>query len=537
MSAILSADDLNDFISPGVACIKPVPETKPRDNGANVGDEFEIEVDLEGNTLEVGKDGTKTTLSAAQISLADCLACSGCVTSAEEVLVAQHSHEELLKAITKQDGKLFVASVSHQTRASLAVAYQKSIEEVDRVLVDLFVEQMGFVHVVGTSLGRKISLMEEAMSVIQKRAAEVKGRNGPTLSSICPGWVLYAEKTHPYVLPYVSNVKSAQQITGCLLKTLTSQQHDISRADIYHLSVMPCFDKKLESARKEENGDDETVDVDCVLTAKELVTLVEQSDKYSFRWSGNDLAGSDITSFYESAAPKNWPFIEYSWSNDEGSASGGYAYNYLDTVRRLKLAENPQLSPEQFSIENVNGRNSDIVEIRLIQEGTPIAKAAIVNGFRNIQNLVRKLKPVGGKSGTIEKKVNPLVARRRARKEGAASSTTTTVSSRGGSNGGDTADASACDYVEIMACPGGCINGGGQISAPAETVSKEWLQKSLEAYHDIPTVQSDKMSGLKSWSAQFCSDFGISEDRLVRTWFKEVEKPTDPNAILLGAKW
>lgn len=29
MSAILSADDLNDFISPGVACIKPV-ETLPQ---------------------------------------------------------------------------------------------------------------------------------------------------------------------------------------------------------------------------------------------------------------------------------------------------------------------------------------------------------------------------------------------------------------------------------------------------------------------------------------------------------------------------
>lgn len=28
MSAILSADDLNDFISPGVACIKPI-ETLP----------------------------------------------------------------------------------------------------------------------------------------------------------------------------------------------------------------------------------------------------------------------------------------------------------------------------------------------------------------------------------------------------------------------------------------------------------------------------------------------------------------------------
>lgn len=29
MSAILSADDLNDFISPGVACIKPI-ESLPR---------------------------------------------------------------------------------------------------------------------------------------------------------------------------------------------------------------------------------------------------------------------------------------------------------------------------------------------------------------------------------------------------------------------------------------------------------------------------------------------------------------------------
>lgn len=35
MSAILSADDLNDFISPGVACIKPVetlPATKQVEN-------------------------------------------------------------------------------------------------------------------------------------------------------------------------------------------------------------------------------------------------------------------------------------------------------------------------------------------------------------------------------------------------------------------------------------------------------------------------------------------------------------------------
>lgn len=31
MSAILSADDLNDFISPGVACIKPVETLPPKE--------------------------------------------------------------------------------------------------------------------------------------------------------------------------------------------------------------------------------------------------------------------------------------------------------------------------------------------------------------------------------------------------------------------------------------------------------------------------------------------------------------------------
>lgn len=34
MSAILSADDLNDFITPGVACIKPV-ETLPKKESQN----------------------------------------------------------------------------------------------------------------------------------------------------------------------------------------------------------------------------------------------------------------------------------------------------------------------------------------------------------------------------------------------------------------------------------------------------------------------------------------------------------------------
>ncbi|KAF4975916.1 hypothetical protein FZEAL_7389, partial [Fusarium zealandicum] len=79
MSAILSADDLNDFISPGVACIKPVetlPAAPPPQSQS-----LETEVTLDG------QKPAANTNAPAEISLTDCLACSGCVTSAEAVLV------------------------------------------------------------------------------------------------------------------------------------------------------------------------------------------------------------------------------------------------------------------------------------------------------------------------------------------------------------------------------------------------------------------------------------------------------------------
>lgn len=45
------------------------------------------------------QDGGTQKLERARISLDDCLACSGCVTSAETVLITQQSHEELQKIL------------------------------------------------------------------------------------------------------------------------------------------------------------------------------------------------------------------------------------------------------------------------------------------------------------------------------------------------------------------------------------------------------------------------------------------------------
>lgn len=542
MSAILSADDLNDFISPGAVCVKPPTSDDSSSKKENNSGDVEVQVDKEGNMLDVSKiDGTSSNLSPAQISLSDCLACSGCITSAEEILVAQHSHNELLKALETNKDKQFIASISHQSRASIATAYNISIEDADRLLINLFINQMGFKAVIGTSLGRKLSLINEAYNIIQRK--EQEDFEGPLLSSICPGWVLYAEKTHPYILPKLSDIKSPQQITGCLLKNLMADDLGINKENIFHLSLMPCFDKKLESARPEKEGAEanDYKDVDCVLTAKELVTLIEQ-DNNAFQFippNVNDIITSSIpiTELYKKVAPPSWPLVEYSWSNDSGSASGGYSHNYLSIMKNHLLLKDPlKYAEENFQVKIVYGKNSDMYELRLMYGNETVASAAVVNGFRNIQNLVRKFKP--NAQGRTSGKLNPLVARRRARLK------TSGIKSGASDNEEEVADASKCDYVEVMACPNGCINGGGQISNPQQILEKDWLLKVLENYNSIPaldlsskTVSVSLVPDLIEWSKQFSTKHNINESRLFRTWFKEVEKPTDPNSILLGAKW
>lgn len=83
------------------------------------------------------------------------------------------------------------------------------------------------------------------------------------LSSVCGlyiGWVCFAEKTHPEVLPFISSIKSAQAIMGVIVKNnvfrslllggdTAAAVHSSATKKVFHVSIQPCFDKKLEASR------------------------------------------------------------------------------------------------------------------------------------------------------------------------------------------------------------------------------------------------------------------------------------------------
>ena len=463
------------------------------------------------------------------------------MTSAEAVLVQLQSHNEVLSTLdtykslnapwlaqngtngmtnghAHTDGcnghhaeeKLFVASVSPQARASLAAVFNVSEEEAGNMITQLLSGPSGlkagghqgsaFTWVIDTNVVREACLVaaaDEVATALSPETAKTPSKpgsegainttpKGPILTSACPGWICYAEKTHPYVLPHLSRLKSPQALTGTLLKSVLSQRYNIAPSQIWHLAIMPCFDKKLEASRSEltstawlpnHDPSDPVRDVDCVITARELLSLASARN-ISF----SSLPRTPLTDRTPFPDPTLDAFLfpstqtsRANQSRDSGS-SGGYLYHILQTY---------QTAHPGSTISVSRGRNADVVEYSLTQGDETIIRMARFYGFRNIQNLVRRLKPAkasrlpGGKTGAVRRPP------------------------------GKNAPVETKDYayVEVMACPGGCTNGGGQVKVtevdevrrleaggdqelieerevvkPGPKEQKEWLARVDEAY-------------------------------------------------------
>ena len=510
MSAILSADDLNDFINPGVACIKPVETLLQQQQQPGQASANEYEVTTEDQVF------ASQPPPPAQISLTDCLACSGCVTSAEAVLVSLQSHSEVLHTLDEYselrgpwagrcndvDGasargeKLFVASVSPQTRASLAATYNVSEREAGYLISQLLSgpyglraggqHRSGFTWVIDTNVTRELALVAGADEAAQALQAPNGALKKPVLTSACPGWICYAEKTHPHILPHLSKLKSPQALAGTLIKSVLTKKYGIAPEQIWHLAVMPCFDKKLEAFRAELtsktwHGQDSGAvrDVDCVITARELLMLAE-SRNVSFPCLPRSPLSKQFAPAFPDTIINNYLSSRRRPANrpkeaesGEIGTSGGYLYHVLKTQQHLHPGS---------TIKFQRGRNCDVVDYTLVSSaGEELFRAARYYGFRNIQNLVRRLKPA-----------KPSRMPGAARRPGAVRRPT-----------GGTAGETDYAYVEVMACPGGCTNGGGQIKVgdvatlrqvggtgiengsleqevlPAQ---REWLERVDEAY-------------------------------------------------------
>jgi NADH-quinone oxidoreductase subunit G len=257
----------------------------------------------------------------------------------------------------------------------------------------------------------------------------------PVITSCSPGWVKFLETFYPHLLQNVSTAKSPQQMFGTLSKTYYAELKGIPPEKIVSVSVMPCTAKKFEAARPEMRSSGYQ-DVDYVLTTRELARMVKE-------------AGIDLKEMPDE--PADNPLGEYTGAATIFGATGGVMEAALRSA--------------YFLITGTELENLDILPVRGMEgiKEADIAvgglnlKVAVAHGLGNARKLLDKI------SGQL-------------------------------TNGGT----SEYHIVEIMACPGGCVGGGGQPwgsdmairARRGETLFAEDRSLPLRRSHENPSVKA-----------------------------------------------
>lgn len=477
-SGALQLTNLDDFITPSQECIKPVEIKSVK---SKTGSKITIHEDGMQDVIDSGQ-----RLQKVEITLGDCLACSGCITSAEGVLITQQSQEEVLRVLNENNAnkvagndalvQTVVFTVSQQSILSLAYKYGTTDIEAMAQQLAGYLKRLGADLVVNTKIADDLSLIESRNEFIERYKSvvlnEEKTQSIPMLSSTCPGWVCYAEKTHGnLILPYISTTRSPQQIMGVLVKQYLAQRLNVAAERIYHVTVMPCYDKKLEASREDFfNEAINSRDVDCVITSIEIEQM---------------LSAEYVNLTEEQRIVMDWPWDTEVPSQSvygfEYSGSGGYAEHILRYAAKELFGQT--MGPVTFK----SLRNPDFREVSLEHDGKCVLNFAIANGFRNIQNLVQKLKR----------------------------------------------NKSTYHYVEVMACPSGCLNGGAQIRPGGGDSVREMNAQLIDFYHKLPqsTIETNTTNEVY---ARFFD--GIDSDKaksLLHTSYHAVEKMN----TALNIKW
>lgn len=441
--------DLNDYIKPGEECVvlkKSETATKSQ----------KIEVLFDGT--DVKSDLIKPNAEQkAEISLGDCLACNGCITTSEALLIQEQSAESLRQNYLKH--KFRAAIVTPQSLSSIALHFKISLEEAyfrissffrRKFEFDLVLDCLAFVE-----LGKYFSFQEfcklhslpssgsnqffDYFQNSKEGLAGPKQVESTLICSECPGWVCYLEKVlGDSVIPYASKVKPPQLIAAEMIKNLARIHKKTEEyGESYVVLIAPCFDKKLEASREEMKG--QRLVVDLVLSSDEMRQLLleeqesELPEDYPCFESYDFLqkVTSSSTDLFLASIPRSEIKLYRSFMHF-GSSNG-----YVDYFVRNLCSRNDS------GLSITPRKNKNFMEFVLKDENSgKTFTFALVYGFKNLQNFVREVKA---------KKLK-------------------------------------YHYVEAMACPSGCLGGGGQIKSEEKVdVIVEQMKSSLEGL----TVQSE----------------------------------------------
>ncbi len=398
--------------------------------------------ELQGvNALSVAHKGDKmkiTTFFEKYIRDVVCTQCGQCVNHCPTGALVEKNYIEQVWEALANPSKHVVVQTAPAVRVGLGeeLGLQPGVRVTGKMVAAL--KRLGFDSVLDTDFTADLTIMEEGTELLTrlKQALVEKDENVqlPLATSCSPGWIKYIEHLYPEYLGMLSTCKSPQQMFGALAKTYYAKARNLEPENIVSVSIMPCTAKKFEAGRPEMH-DSGYRDVDYVLTTRELGILIKQ-------------AGLD----FNKLEPMKFDRLmgESSGAGVIFGATGGVMEAALRTA--YELVTGREVPFKNLNIEPVRGMEG--IRETTIKIENPLKdwafldgvelKCAVAHGLINAKTVMDTVK--SGKSNY--------------------------------------------HFIEFMACPGGCLGGGGQPIPTNPEIRKKRAEAIYAEDRDLPIRKS-----------------------------------------------
>lgn len=337
---------------------------------------------------------------AGDITLAEspCVKCGQCSAHCPTGAIVENDETPLVWEALHDPEKICVVQIAPSVRVTVGEAF--GLPPGTNLTKKLYaaLRRLGFRAVFDTNFSADVTIVEEASEFIQ-RFVHKRGAL-PLITSCCPSWTDFMEKNHYDFIDNFSTAKSPQQMLGVLAKTYYAQKLGLDPAKMFVVSIMPCTAKKYELSRTDEMYASGFKDVDVALTTRELARMLKQS-------------GIDFLHLADGQADSL--LGDYSGAGTIFGATGGVMEA---AIRTAYFYATGQKLPK-VELDAVRGLQG-VKEGTVLIDHTPI-RVAVAHGLANVEQVLERV--------------------RAARKAG---------------------EETPYHFIEVMACPGGCIGGGGQ---------------------------------------------------------------------------
>jgi NADH-quinone oxidoreductase subunit G/[NiFe] hydrogenase diaphorase moiety small subunit len=408
-------------------------------------------IDLqEVGVLEAVKRGDSTkieTFASKPLSDVVCINCGQCINRCPTGALRANDPSDEVWAAIDDPKKHVVIQTAPSPRAGIGEEFGLEPGIPLTYQMNTALRLCGFDKVFDTNFSADLTIIEEGTELILRlyKALVLKDKSAvlPQFTSCSPGWVKYIEHFYPEMLPHVSSAKSPQQMFGAVIKTYYAQKNKVNPDDIVTVALMPCSAKKFECNRP-EMCDSGFKDIDYGLTTRELAQMMREA--------GIDLPKMEKSDFDDPFGPATGSGVIF-------GATGGVMEAALRTVVELVTGE----------IHDPDKLAGMVSEIRGF-EGVKYKELPLPDKFGPVPDILKMNKHVPFKDWNWLK----CATLKLAVCHGTANAKKVLEDIKAGGK------FSECHFIEFMACPGGCLGGGGQ---PIPT-SPEIRAKRAKAIYD-----------------------------------------------------